>query len=87
VHYWLACATLAASVIDKDGIKVLVVSAKKLRIKVSKKMTLGEALLVVARLGGFLGRKGDGDPGMQSIWKGWRCLAERMDFLDALTYG
>jgi len=25
----------------------------------------------VARLGGFLARKGDGDPGWQTLWKGW----------------
>ena len=90
--FWLykfgrsAPGTFAASIIDKDGIKVLTISAKKLKIKVSSKMTLGEALLIIARMGGFLGRKGDGNPGMQSIWKGWRCLAERMDFLDAMTY-
>jgi len=91
--FWLykfgrsAPGTFAASIIDKDGIKVLTISAKKLKIKISSKMTLGEALLIVARLGGFLGRKGDGDPGMQSIWRGWRCLAERVDFLEAMTYG
>jgi hypothetical protein len=25
----------------------------------------------VARLGGFLARKHDGDPGWQTLWKGW----------------
>src|SRR3712207_8372304 len=28
----------------------------------------------VARLGGFLARKSDGDPGWQTIWKGWVVL-------------
>ena len=28
----------------------------------------------VARLGGFLARKSDGDPGWQTIWKGWFVL-------------
>ena len=28
----------------------------------------------VARLGGFLGRKSDGEPGWQTIWKGWFVL-------------
>lgn len=28
----------------------------------------------VAKLGGFLGRKGDGEPGWQTIWRGWRKL-------------
>jgi hypothetical protein len=28
----------------------------------------------VARLGGFIGRKGDGEPGWQTIWRGWQRL-------------
>lgn len=28
----------------------------------------------VAQLGGFLGRKGDGQPGWQSLWRGWQEL-------------
>jgi transposase-like protein/transposase Tn5 family protein len=29
----------------------------------------------VAKLGGFLGRKGDGDPGWRTLWQGWRELS------------
>jgi hypothetical protein len=28
----------------------------------------------IARLGGFIGRKGDGEPGWLTIWRGWQCL-------------
>jgi len=28
----------------------------------------------IARLGGFLGRTGDGEPGWQTVWRGWRKL-------------
>jgi hypothetical protein len=28
----------------------------------------------VAKPGGFLGRKGDGDPGWKTLWLGWREL-------------
>ena len=28
----------------------------------------------IARCGGFLGRKGDGEPGWMTIWRGWRSL-------------
>lgn len=31
---------------------------------------LNEVLRLVARLGGFLGRKGDGEPGVKTIWLG-----------------
>ena len=36
--------------------------------------TLREALRMVAGLGGFLGRKGDGEPGTKSIWLGLQRL-------------
>ena len=32
-------------------------------------------LVSIAKLGGFLGRKHDGAPGWQSIWRGWQRLA------------
>lgn len=32
--------------------------------------TLHEAVRLVARLGGFLARKGDGEPGVKTIWRG-----------------
>ncbi|MCH6258394.1 IS4 family transposase [Puniceicoccaceae bacterium K14] len=35
-----------------------------------------EAIILIARLGGFLGRKGDGDPGMITIWRGWKRLSD-----------
>jgi hypothetical protein len=31
-------------------------------------------LRAVARVGGFIGRKGDGEPGWQNIWRGWQRL-------------
>ena len=34
-------------------------------------LTLNEFWRSVAKLGGFLGRKNDGDPGWQTLWKGW----------------
>jgi hypothetical protein len=36
--------------------------------------TTRELLLAIARLGGFLARKGDGDPGWLTIWRGWQRL-------------
>ena len=33
--------------------------------------TLGEALYAVALIGGFLGRRGDGDPGPETLWRGF----------------
>lgn len=35
-----------------------------------KEPTLQEAIRMVAKLGGFLGRKGDGEPGSMTLWRG-----------------
>lgn len=42
--------------------------------------TLREAIRMVASLGGFLGRKGDGEPGTQTLWLG----LQRVDDLAAI---
>lgn len=36
--------------------------------------TLGQATAWLAQLGGFLGRKSDGQPGVKVLWRGWRRL-------------
>ena len=36
--------------------------------------TLGECVRWIAQLGGFLGRKGDGDPGVKTLWRGLQRL-------------
>jgi hypothetical protein len=36
--------------------------------------TLNEAIRMVAKMGGFLGRKGDGEPGTTTIWRGLQRL-------------
>src|SRR3989304_6726348 len=36
--------------------------------------TYRSTLVAIARLGGFLARKGDGDPGWLTLWRGWQRL-------------
>jgi hypothetical protein len=45
-----------------------------------KPPTLREAMRMVATLGGFLGRKGDGEPGTKSLWLG----VQRLDDLSSM---
>jgi hypothetical protein len=40
--------------------------------------TLAEAVRVIARLGGHLGRKGDGPPGAQVLWRGLKRLHDQV---------
>lgn len=36
-----------------------------------KNLSLGEAIVLIAKLGGYLNRKCDGHPGFQSLWRGY----------------
>ena len=38
--------------------------------------TLRQAVRWIAQLGGFLGRKGDGEPGVKVLWRGWTRLQD-----------
>ncbi|WP_281369943.1 IS4 family transposase, partial [Paraburkholderia humisilvae] len=40
--------------------------------RASAQPKLNEVLRLIARLGGFPGRKGDGEPGAKTIWPGLR---------------
>ncbi len=47
--------------------------------------TLREAVRWIAQLGGFLGRRGDGEPGVQTLWRGWRRLQDLTLAAEVLT--
>jgi hypothetical protein len=55
-------------------VKMLVVALKG-KVKGGEAMSVRDFYRGVARLGGFLARKGDGEPGWQTIWHGWEKLA------------
>ncbi len=38
--------------------------------------TLRQAMRWIAQLGGFLDRKGDGEPGIRTVWRGWQRLQD-----------
>jgi hypothetical protein len=53
----------------------------------SRPPTIREAVRWIAQLGGFLGRKGDGEPGTITLWKGWKRLVDLAEGWNlALTY-
>jgi hypothetical protein len=43
-------------------------------------------MVAIARLGGFIGRKSDGLPGWQTIWRGWHRLMWMCEGLETLTH-
>jgi len=43
---------------------------------VQKPPTVRELVRMIAGLGGYLGRKGDGEPGPQTLWRGWQRMTD-----------
>jgi hypothetical protein len=62
----------AQRVVPKVWLQMLKLARKKLtRVH---DLTVGQFYREVAKLGGFLGRTGDGEPGWITIWRGWEKL-------------
>jgi len=41
------------------------------RWRIEERLSLGEAMITIAKLGGYLNRKCDGPPGFESLWRGY----------------
>ena len=55
--------------------RVLIDVLAKVRPRLKKEtLTVYQFIRAVAMLGGFIGRKSDGEPGWQTIWRGWQKL-------------
>lgn len=60
---------------EDDEWKALVCTVKKTKKPPSEPPSLREAVFLIGKLGGFLGRKRDGYPGVQTLWKGLQKLS------------
>jgi transposase-like protein/transposase Tn5 family protein len=67
--------------------KTLVIRHNKTQTIPKKPPTIYEATRMLAKLGGFLGRRSDGEPGMTHIWRGWEKLEESVKMMEALSCG
>lgn len=65
----------ATEVFSPEEIEALHVRVHRARPP-AKPPTLREAVRMIGSLGGHLGRKGDGEPGMTVLWRGWISLYE-----------
>ena len=65
----------ASEIVDEMMVRILAV---KLQVS-AKGMTAREFWRGVARLGGFLGRKSDGEPGWKTLWRGWIPLQNMLE--------
>ena len=67
-----SCSTLLA---DHEW-KVLFLKATKNKVLPTKPPPIGDVVIWVAKLGGYLARKSDGPPGTITLWRGWKRLAD-----------
>lgn len=56
--------------------KVLFLKVNKNKLLPKKPPVIGEVVIWIARLGGYLARKNDGPPGTITLWRGWKRLAD-----------
>ena len=66
------CSTLLA---DHEW-KVLFRKANKNKPLPPKPPPIGDVVIWVAKLGGYLARRSDGPPGTITLWRGWKRLAD-----------
>jgi hypothetical protein len=64
--------TPARQVVKPEWVETI----SRLRGESAATMTVDQFWRRVAGLGGFLGRSGDGDPGWQTLWRGWQRLQD-----------
>jgi len=67
----VSCSTLLA---DYEW-KVLFLKVHKNKTPPEKPPPIGDVVIWVAKLGGYLARKNDGPPGTIALWRGWKRLA------------
>jgi hypothetical protein len=67
-------------VLEEYEWQVLYCIANKTKKPPEKILTIKQAVLLLAKIGGFLGRKGDGEPGVVVIWRGYRELSSVLQY-------
>lgn len=80
-----ACPDLPATeVFSAVEIQVLHLRVTKALPPAEQSLTLREVVRMLGKLGGHLGRKGDGEPGVLVLWRGWMSLYESIEMLHSL---
>lgn len=73
----------ATELLTEEEVVVLRSMAKKLQAK--KLITIYDAVRAIAQMGGFLGRKNDGEPGSMTLWYGLQRLHHYMTAFTAIS--
>jgi len=74
----------ATEVFSAVEVQVLHLRVTKALPPAEQCLTLREIVRMLGKLGGHLGRKGDGEPGVLILWRGWMRLYESVEMLHSL---
>jgi Transposase Tn5 dimerisation domain len=80
--YWLtqsnrtAPTAPATTVLSSEEVSALHVLTDGPFTPPDSPLTVREAVRLIAQLGGFLGRRHDGEPGITTLWRGWQRLSD-----------
>jgi hypothetical protein len=74
----------ATDVFSTVEIQVLHLRVTQALPPAAQPLTLREVVRMLGKLGGHLGRKGDGEPGVRVLWRGWMSLYASVEMLHAL---
>jgi hypothetical protein len=69
----------ASVVFNEVELEVLKANAQQAREPLDETPSMRQAVRWMARMGGFLGRKSDGEPGWLTIWRGYLVLCAMVD--------
>jgi len=69
-------ATPCSGLLADQEWKVLFLKANKNKPLPKKPPCIGEVVIWIAKLGGYLARKNDGPPGTITLWRGWKRLTD-----------
>jgi hypothetical protein len=91
--YWLthvnrtAPTAPATTILAPEEVAALQVLSASALSPANSPLTTREAVRLIAKLGGFLGRRQDGEPGITVIWRGWQRLADLALMWSLVTEG
>ncbi len=69
-------ATPCSELLTDHEWKVLFLKLNKNKAVPKEPPCIGEFVIWVAKLGGYLDRRSDGPPGTITLWRGWKRLAD-----------
>ncbi len=76
----------ANKILSKVELEVVKGLIKQQRGRRPRKVTVKEAIESIGFLGGWMGRKNDGPPGVRSLWRGWNRFQERVTAVELLGF-